>query len=663
MKRRAIRRNHDTRSPHRCLFFDCETYQQEVLQAHCHHQHVYRLSCTQYWVRNKLTWSNRECLTWKNPHEMWSYIFQLAKGEDELHIFAHNAMFDLTVSHFWDYIDGGEVILHGDRDFHTGKSSEVDDSRSKWQGIFVADDRRVIIECCGTHGRLKILDSMNYYRSSLADIGESIGVPKHPMPLFTDPDSDWMYYCINDVTVLARAMTGLMREWKDSDYGNWQPTASSLAWSCYRHRFMPRTIYQHDEALAISLENAANYGGECRAFFVGDVISEYDKAVRDWRDVSVTGRPSIDGPCHLYDIRSLYPAVMKNWRMPCRLLHTQDESTPDILARLSEKYWLIANVHIRTDDARYPKRLKHPGGDHLQDRLAFPVGDYHTTLCGAELSDALLLGHVVSSSEAAVYERDMLFESWVDHWHQLRTTARDDCNKVREEMCKLMMNSLYGRFAMSTLRWKINTSVYPLVQWGTFVYDDAVNDRLIPCRAVGGNVLTQEDAGEDAFQLKAVACAITSAGRYHMRQIRDSLPARSVLYQDTDSLLLTDIGRQSLLAGEYSPTHSLGSLRHVATYQSAVLFGQRNLSLDGADRIAGLPKLRACLGSRRYEAEVWEQAESLLSRACPDTIRVDIRSYDFSRPSLSDVMRPDGWTTPLRLCNDRTIVAGVAGVG
>lgn len=653
--RRTIKRNHLCEQPSRVVYIDCETLPVERKGVAATHDHVYRLSVTRYCRRDRGQWRVVEDKQWTERNQMWSYIFNLATRRGVLWVIAHNAVFDLTVSGFWAYLDGGELILRGDLKYHTGQSEEYKSDGKDWQGLFVVDDKRCIIQACHPKGRINVIDSMNYFRQSLSALGESIGLPKMPMPAFDADDEQWFTYCTNDVRILQQSVTQLMERWKDHDNGNWQPTAASLAWSNYRHKFLDDQITTHDDKVATKLERDAHMGGECRCWFVGDVLDDYSYNVWDFMGRLNDGRPKLKGPCVLYDVRSLYPYVMANTLMPTRLVHSQKAIQLDKLKLAHDKYWCIARVDVTTNIDEFPCRVKTHNAPSWQDRLLFPVGTFRTVLCGEELALAIRSNRVTAAYEIAMYDCDMLFGDYVSHWYNQKIESETVGNKVERELCKIMLNSLYGRFAMGRKRYVLDDSAPCVQPWGHWVHKDMDTGVITKRRGVGGNVLSEMEVDPTDHQLSAIAAAITSAGRSFMRNARASMPSRSVLYQDTDSLLVMGEHCERFETIHDVVSGDVGRFKRSAEFSQTEIWGPKNYTVDGVNKIAGCPRQSVKTGHRTYKGEIFESGDSIMSRPCPDSVSVVIRTADFSGQHGGDIPTDSGWTIPVSITYERSV--------
>ncbi|GAH85107.1 unnamed protein product, partial [marine sediment metagenome] len=142
---------------------------------------------------------------------------------------------------------------------------------------------------------LLFLDLMNYFDTSLKEVGKSIGCHKIPINFKDCSTPELVEYCKNDVFIMIEAWKKWITFIYENDLGVWGKTLPSQAFNCYRHRFMPHKIYIHTHEKATALERAGYFGGRCECFQLG----YFD-----------------DGPFYLLDINSMYPSVISR-KLPC----------------------------------------------------------------------------------------------------------------------------------------------------------------------------------------------------------------------------------------------------------------------------------------------------------------------------------------------------------
>src|ERR1700687_5350656 len=166
-----------------------------------------------------------DALQFNTVKEFWDFLITRLDSSRPLWVFAHNLMFDLTILDCW-----GQADKYG---------IEVD--------LPVLDDPPCFLCCTHELGKVNFVDTFNYWKCSVEDLGKQQGLKKLPKPKTDKLDAKWCKYCQRDVDVIAKAVENLIQWLQDNDLGPLSYTIASIAMSTYKHRFMPHdTIHVHD---------------------------------------------------------------------------------------------------------------------------------------------------------------------------------------------------------------------------------------------------------------------------------------------------------------------------------------------------------------------------------------------------------------------------------
>ncbi|HXK37161.1 MAG TPA: DNA polymerase, partial [Candidatus Paceibacterota bacterium] len=217
-------------------------------------------------------------------------------------------------------------------------------------GHCVIESPPVILSWRKGTATIMVLDTLNWWRHSLAQIGESVGTPKLVMPKLKASGTVWDRYCRNDVDVIRVAMRRWWAFLHEFDLGGFAPTLASQAFRAWRHRFMSHPVLIDANPSALKLARSSYHGGRTEAFRLGKV----------------------QGRVHVLDVNSMYPFVMRDERYPTTLkLHARRPSLSE-LRRWLTRFCVVARCQIRTSVPRY--------AIVLDGRLVFPVGRFEATL-------------------------------------------------------------------------------------------------------------------------------------------------------------------------------------------------------------------------------------------------------------------------------------------
>lgn len=270
------------------------------------------------------------------------------------------------------------------------------------------------------------------------------------------------------------------------------------------------------------------------------------------------------------DVNSLYPSVMYYNNLPYGEgkfftgKYVEDE---------------IYNVFIQMFTCNFELKPGHIPTIQLKNNLSFLATEYvksskgeDITLCLTSVDLKLFLTHydiynVTWLSGWKFKSTDTLFKDYIDKWNGIKVKAAEENNPGLRTLAKLMLNSLYGKFALNP---KVR-SKYPYLENGIVKYALGEQEERKPIYIPVGTFIT-------AY---ARYKTITSAQMVYDR----------FCYADTDSLHL--IGEELPAELEIHPT-KLGCWKHEATFTRAKYIRQKTYieEIEGKLEItcAGMPK-------------------------------------------------------------------------
>lgn len=530
----TIRYNTGVTCPSRLVVLDCETY--PVAQSDGS-------------VENRLLLAGVKALrvrSW-NPYqvserligplytidEVWDAVESYLYPRTRLLVFAHNWAFDLPV------LGGFERLA--------GRGWEIKST--------VLDSPPFLAELRRGDKTMLLIDTLNYFPFSLAALGRELGLPKLTMPAQGSPTHEVWEYCARDVEILARVVIEWFRTIKEDEWGSWGITIAQQAWNLYRHRHYHTPIHVHDDAEVLRWERQAYMGGRTECFKIG----------------------KISGPLYDLDVNSLYPSVMSSGEFPVKLLSKGVGVDGYREAMNYPERIVLAHVLVSTTIPAYPKRSA--------SGLIFPVGRYWTWLCGPELRWAHEHGNIVDVQEWATYQSAPIFRDYVNYLYPLRLKYKERGETYRAFLCKLLLNSLYGKFGQRGYRWDVTRKAHAddPPQWSE---RDLVTGEVMRYRRVADVVqcLTRDDEWRHSCPI--IAACVTSYGRMRLWGYMMHAGLDNVYYCDTDSLLVNDDGYNRL--ARYIDPSRLGALRLVKQVGEATIYTPKDYILDGTVKRKGI---------------------------------------------------------------------------
>lgn len=501
----------------------------------------------------------KDCL-FKTPKEFWDFLLTRLDEKRPLWVFAHNIPFDLTIVDAW---------LSGD-----AHRISVD--------LPVLDDPPIILLCSHPRGKLCFVDTFNYWKVSVADIGKSVGFPKLERPEHFNFGPEWKEYCKTDVMVLVKAITNLLAWLEDNNLGSLKYTTPGIAMSIFKHKFMPdKTIMVHTDDACLKLERDAYHGGLVQPFFIGTIKQKTFKV----------------------DVNSLYPAMMKK-PYPIRLLGVHDSMSIRDLKKVLVHNGAVANVSIESDYDPYPV--------YYDNRLIEATGKFTVPLCGAELIHALDHNHVTKVGRVQVYQMMHIFDDYVDFFWEMRKKYPKETHAMENLFAKLMLNSLYGKFGQQSHVWIDLTpmslqAVYSLVGMDMpDIYNDYDNLPVFPIgieywtplglgcdltiRTLPNKREMKVLKGEHHESSPIIAAYVTAYGRAFMRYLRNICGWKNTYYTDTDSLITNRKGWENLNREGWIDPNKLGSLKLEGESQPTIIYGPKDYVFQGRVTLKGIKK-------------------------------------------------------------------------
>lgn len=579
--------------PSNLLFFDTETRGEIDKKNMSKSKHTFFMGYVYATRLEKLHETRIKQSVLNTIADFWAFLKRRLDERRPLYCFAHNLPFDLTILNFWNYVEQHNLRF----DF-----SVMEDPPC----IFLLK----INEC-----KVYFIDTMNYWRLPLSEIGKSVGIEKTEMPNDYSRSKEWVSYCSNDVIILKEAIIQLIRFLNENDLGSFGLTTPSIAMKCFKHKFLKKdTIYIHDNKRCLEIERGSYYGGYTANFFVGQVKKEV----------------------FYLDVNSLYPSVMRN-DFPVKLIRYMNNPNIKEVRRVYKNKGICAEVEILDHDNSYPKRV--------EGKLCYCLGHYNTYLCGPELVHAIEHDSIASIYRFAYYDMKPIFKDFVDYFYNLRLRYKQTGNKTYDYFTKLIMNSLYGKFGQQGFRWLKLTReslmlyydimnvpfpdcydkelIEPDANWIENKWYAANLDHGIPIRSVHQNIQIKFPVGEHHESCPIIAGYVTGYGRSLLHSYIGIAGNDNVFYCDTDSLFVTKRGRDRLIRSNSVSDSTLGLLKLEGSSKLNEFWGPKDYVFGGKQTLKGIRSNAIMIGDNEYMQNRFEGLASILKRGGDPFITIE----------------------------------------
>jgi len=527
-----IKANAQNRLPRYIYCVDTETDQREI--APDTFENVLKLGFCAYGRRHAAGgYGSPEFYRFTDAQVFWDWLTARVTTRRKHYIFMHNVSFDALVLKTFSNL-----------------------SRLGYKLVkVILDEPPTVFYYRNGVSTICIIDSLNFFRMPLAQLGANIDFPKLTMPPMDAGDAAWDTYCKQDSLVVWTAITAYLDFLEKHELGNFQNTLPAQAFSAYRHRFMPGKIFCDTNADANRLARKAYNGGRSECFYIGEATGKF----------------------YLLDVNSMYPWVMRYHAMPVKLIGIYKHFNSRSLAGIMGDKIAAAEVTLDTDQPLYPKRYK--------GRLTFPVGRFSTCLIGQELQGAIRAGHVVAVKSCAVYEAAFIFAAYVKYFYDLRWKYTDAGNAVFAWTCKLFLNSLYGKFGQVGRSYRSVGECDPALVKIEDVIDVDAGDHY-KMRYFGGLIQQLRRESESMNSMPAIAATITAGARWHLSNLIRAAGRENVLYCDTDSLVVNEAGKNKLHLHENE--RGLGALKLQREFTYLSIRAVKDYTFGSKTKIKGI---------------------------------------------------------------------------
>lgn len=279
------------------------------------------------------------------------------------------------------------------------------------------------------------------------------------------------------------------------------------------------------------------------------------------------------------DVNSLYPSVMYYQPLPYG---------EGIFFEGKYKEDKIYNLYVQMITCQFELKENHIPTIQLKNNLSFVPTEYLTssedeevTMCLTSVDLELFFEHyevynITYHSGWKFKSTTGLFTSYIDKWNAVKMESTLNGNMAMRTLAKLMLNALYGKFALN-----------PNVQSKIPYYDNGIVKYT----------LGEKETRKPIYI--PIGTFITAWARYKTITSAQKVYDR-FLYADTDSLHL--LGTELPKGLEIDPV-KLGAWKHESTFTRARFIRQKTYAeeIDGTLHItcAGMP-------SRCYEHVTWE---------------------------------------------------------
>jgi len=367
-------------------------------------------------------------------------------------------------------------------------------------------------------GKWTFLDSMKLIPTSLDKAAKAFGCEgklKHDLHL-PEEDPRWKDYLRVDCEQLYKVLTKFHHLVEKSLGGEVGITAASTSMKTYRRAFQPFAFQRHKASHDFIREGY--FGGRVEVFEQqGEGLS-------------------------YYDLNSSYPASMLN-KMPVGQANFVPRGhPPNRFLKGGHVGFVRCDILVPDDIFIPPLPVRSDGTRCSEGKLIFPVGRLRGVWDWEELQYAIGMGcRVERFYESWWYQAEEVFAEFVLALYAYRDKSRPDYNEGMAQVCKLLLNSSYGKWAQKPERRQ-------MYRW---------DDPTLPPDAEPANgkedspIWYATEVSDAVYIIPQIAAHVTTLSRLALiRYLHESERNGRVYYCDTDSIVTSAKLQSSTKLGE-----------------------------------------------------------------------------------------------------------------
>ena len=355
-----------------------------------------------------------------------AYMESVQKRGNVIHYF-HNLKFDGEFIIAWLFNHGFTWV------------KEKQDLKSKTFTTLISDkgaffSMEIVFKKKAKHvQKLKIYDSLKLLPFSVAEIAKGFHLPimkgeidyRKPRPEGYQPDVDEWAYIKNDVLIVAKALKTLLSQGLD------KMTIGSNALQSFKD-----SVPNFDSLFPIP-----HYDDDVRRSYRGGFTYLNPRYAN--KEV---------GPGIVLDVNSLYPSVMKDCPMPFgEPIYFEGKYQEDPLYNLYV-VMLTCNFEVKPD---------HVPTIQIKNSLSFVPTEYLTSSDGDDVTlvltsvdlklffDHYEVTNVIWEGGYKFKSTIGIFDNYINKWSEVKINSKKEGNAAMYTLAKLMLNNLYGKFALN----------------------------------------------------------------------------------------------------------------------------------------------------------------------------------------------------------------------
>lgn len=587
----------------------------------------------------QITWSYRDHNRWTpvrtleldDCRDLFKYLREFPANIGRPYIVAPRAHDALTLCGFWEQIESKKLTVR------LPNIRKQKNPKPRYHPL-VMRGCPDIIGWSDDVRRYRAVSIDNLCKISLHDAAINLGMEKQIPKGGSGPNDDPTWPLPLQSEVCLKWYQWLIDWWVKNECGQWGDTIGLAAWNTFRCKGVPSILKTHDYPAITYLESQSCFGGRAAVYFGGS-IGASDR----WEECANPpafpwDKPQILEPVSRFDVRSMYPTIMRDALFPVKCIYREKNIPVDKLWSIIDGGLAVAAVRIKSRRGEIPRT--HNGA------VQYPGGVFDTTLSTPELRDCIIRGEVLKCHAMAQYQPGNPFKKWGDWILNARSVQKGESNVAGQVLMKSLANALSGRMARKGKVWRTVDGIEAPLPWGAWKQEHPEHPDGIHYRSLGGVVQELQEEITRCGLLAACYSHLTSYGRLRMALTREMLGPRSVVWQDTDGILVrrSKVNQMQMTGG--LDTGAYGTFRKEGTVHCAYMYSPKAHWMDGEWTVAGIHNMWQPDDTLTATERLTINPARTAKDPGPGRITGHIRRIDLKDLRQGQLFDDDGWLKP-----------------
>jgi len=255
-------------------------------------------------------------------------------------------------------------------------------------------------------------------------------------------------------------------------------------------------------------------------------------------------------------------------------------------------------------------------------------------------------GKIHRVDKVALYKHAEIFFEYINYFYVMKLGAEKRGDAITRQFAKLMLNSLYGKFAQRTREYTLVDYPAPCDYCYETLVDASTKERsiVIYIENKGYKLEKTEKLFHDA--MIAVASHVTAYARMYLWELIKQAGLEHVYYCDTDSLIVDQQGYKNL---ETFIGDKLGMLKVEGIANTLKILAPKDYIFGDEVKRKGIKKDDIQIDESTYLGERFAKTKTLIRQGYPEGVLIQEVEKHLNYEYDKGIVQPDGTVKPFQL--------------